>query len=90
GPVVILARRLVIRRRHLGNVRPRTDAAINSAYLAVNNQEESKPARADNRVYHYDSQGYRVDQHGNRYDDEEGYWVDERGFRHEYQDPPLD
>lgn len=44
--------------------------------------------RADTRVYHYDSQGYRVDQYGNRYD-EEGYWVDERGVRHEYQDPPL-
>ncbi len=45
-------------------------------------------ARADNRVYRYDAQGYRVDQFGNRYD-EEGYWVDERGIRHEYQDPPL-
>ena len=43
---------------------------------------------ASTRVYHYDSQGYRVDQYGNRYD-EEGYWVDERGIRHEYQDPPL-
>ena len=44
--------------------------------------------RLDRRVYHYDSQGYRVDQWGNRYD-AEGYWVDERGNRHEYQDPPM-
>jgi uncharacterized protein YcfJ len=45
--------------------------------------------RLDHRVYHYDNQGYRVDQWGNRYD-AEGYWVDERGNRHEYQDPPMD
>ena len=44
--------------------------------------------RLDRRVYQYDSQGYRVDQWGNRYD-AEGYWVDERGNRHEYQDPPM-
>jgi len=44
--------------------------------------------RLDRRVYVYDSQGYRVDQWGNRYDSE-GYWVDERGNRQEFQDPPM-
>jgi uncharacterized protein YcfJ len=49
----------------------------------------TRDGRIDRRVYHYDSQGYRVDQWGNRYD-AEGYWVDERGIRQEYQDPPMD
>ena len=48
----------------------------------------TRDGRIDRRVYHYDSQGYRVDQWGNRYD-AEGYWVDERGVRQEYQDPPM-
>jgi len=47
-----------------------------------------RDGRIDRRMYHYDGQGYRVDQFGNRYD-ADGYWVDERGNRHEYQDPPM-
>jgi len=65
----------------------RTDA--NGYPLAAGPDVRYTPdGRLDRRVYHYDPQGYRVDQWGNRYD-AEGYWVDERGNRYEYQDPPM-